>query len=139
MKNNIGAVALCAVALCGTAFTVSTAARADEQTTVITHSYGHHAYSGDAIRVMLNGAPVDFNGPGPVMMDGGYVFVPIRGVFEQMGGDVQWHEDSQTIDGARPGHMFRIRVGSTDAVVNGDHTTLPAPPQLIGGTTYVPL
>jgi hypothetical protein len=140
MKNTIGAVALCAAALCGTAFLGSTAARADEQTTVITHSYGHHAYDDSAnIRVMLDGNPVNFNGPGPVMMDGGYVFVPIRGVFEQMGGDVQWHEDSQTIEGAKPGHVFRIRIGSNDAMVNGDHMQLAAPPQLIGGTTYVPL
>jgi len=141
MNNKLGTIAICAVALCGTAVTIqSKAAFADQQTTVITHTYnGGQSYHGDRIRVVLDGNRVDFNGPGPILMDGGYVFVPIRGVFEQMGGDVQWHEDTQTIEGARPGHMFRIRVGSTDAVVNGEQTTLVAPPQLIGGTTYVPL
>jgi len=141
MNNKLGTIALCAVALCGAALTIqSKAAFADEQTTVITHTYGgDHAYHGDRIRVVMDGAPVDFNGPGPIMMNGGYVFVPIRGVFEQMGGDVQWDEATQTIEGARPGHMFRIRVGSTNATVNGEQTTLPAPPELIGGTTYVPL
>jgi hypothetical protein len=93
----------------------------------------------DTIRVVINDQPVDFDGPGPIMVDGSHVFVPIRGVFEQMGGDVQWHPDGQVIEGAKPGHMFRIRVGSTDGVVNGDQTTLPAAPELIDGTTYVPL
>jgi hypothetical protein len=140
MNNKLGTIALCAVALCGVALTTQSKAAFADETTVVTHTYNNgQPSSGGPIRVMLNGTRVDFNGPGPVMMDGGYVFVPIRGVFEQMGGDVQWHEDSQTIDGAKPGHMFRIRVGSTDAVVNGDHLTLAAPPQLIGGTTYVPL
>jgi hypothetical protein len=141
MINKFATVAACAVALCGTGLATQTNAAFADSTTVITHSSSYQTDPSDAvhIRVVIDGAPVDFDGPGPIMMNGGYVFVPIRGVFEQMGGDVQWHADSQVIEGVRPGHVFRIRVGSTNALVNGEDTTLPAPPQLIGGTTYVPL
>jgi hypothetical protein len=110
-----------------------------DSTTVITRTTTSPAADSDTIRVVINDQPVDFDGPGPIMIDGSHVFVPIRGVFEQMGGDVQWHPADQVIEGAKPGHMFRIKVGSTDAVVDGNQTTLPAAPELIGGTTYVPL
>ena len=138
MKNKFATITFCAAAICGALAFQSMPAVADDTTTVVTQNNVNPA-RGVHIHVIIDGSPVDFNGPGPIMMGGGYVFVPIRGVFEQMGGDVQWHEDSQVIEGVKPGHMFRIRVGSTDALVNGQNTTLPAPPQLIGGTTYVPL
>lgn len=117
-----------------------TAASADGTiTTVFTHTTQSDVMNSIPIRVIINDQPVEFNGPGPIMVDGSHVFVPIRGIFEQMGGDVQWHPHDQTIDGAKPGHMFRIKVGSVEAIVNGSDTTLAVSPELIGGTTYVPL
>lgn len=102
--------------------------------------YRHMRVSDDqGIRVMVNRQVVDFNGPGPIMV-GDHVFVPVRGVFEQMSGYVQWHADDQVIHGFRPGgHEFRIQIGSNSATVNGVDETLDTPPILRDGTTYVPL
>jgi hypothetical protein len=118
---------------------ISAAPRPANADTVIITRHHHMRMPGNDIRVIVNDQPVQFEGPGPIMMDGSHVFVPIRGIFEQMGGNVDWHEDAQVVEGAKPGHMFRIKIDSTDAVVNGDQVTLDTPPQLIDGTTYVPL
>lgn len=131
---------LAAAGILLTAGAIGTTARpsfADE--TVVTRYHHVHFPNTGEIRVMVNGQPVQFDAGGPIMVDGSHVFVPIRGVFEQMGGNVDWHPDQQVVEGARPGHMFRIKVGSTDAVVNGAATELPTPPKLMDGTTYVPL
>lgn len=139
MKNTLyTAIAVC-TALVAYSGPITMPAIADETTTIITrHDHMRLPDTGD-IRVMVNRQEIDFNGPGPIMVAGDHVMVPIRGVFEQMGGDVQWHQDSQEIMGASPGHMFQIRVGSNNGIVNGSQVDLPTAPLLIGGTTYVPL
>jgi hypothetical protein len=107
-----------------------------------TPDMGHHYHMGvgGSIQVIVNRQIVDFNGPGPIMVGGDHVFVPIRGVFEQLGGYVQWHPDDQVIHGFRSGgHEFRIQIGSNTATVNGVQQALDTPPMLREGTTYVPL
>ena len=91
------------------------------------------------IRVIVDRKTIDFQGPGPIM-EGDRVMVPVRGVFEQMDGYVNWNADDQSVHGSRPGgHRFRIAIGSNTAFVNGQQQTLDTPPELRDGTTYVPL
>ena len=111
-----------------------------ERTTVVTTRHaGRPAPVRQVIHVIVNEAPVTFSGASPIMTPSNAVLVPLRGVFEQMGGKVQWEPKTQVITGARPGHQFRIRVGSHGALVDGTEKVLNTPPQLIGGVTYVPL
>ena len=91
------------------------------------------------IHVEVNQKQVTFVHGGPVMIGGHSVEVPLRGVFEQMGGQVQWDSKARTITGARPGHQFQLHIGSNQALVDGTQTTLNTPPQVINGTAYVPL
>lgn len=122
----------------GTAALLGAAAVALAQTTtVVTHPNSAGGQT-SVIHVMVNQQPVTFSGPGPVMIDGA-VMVPVRGVFEDMGGQVQWMPQAKVVEGARPGHMFRIRVGSDQALVDGVQRSLSTPPQVIDGTTYIPL
>ena len=114
------------------------AARADSETIVTQYHHARLPAHGD-IHVIVNDQPIHFDTAGPIMINGSHVFVPIRGVFEQIGGNVDWQAAEQVVEGAKPGHMFRIKVGSNDALVNGTQTELTTPPQLIDGTTYVPL
>jgi len=130
--------AVTATAIAGLCGALGAAAIADTTTIVTKHS-GRHSSGSQVIRVVVNDKPVTFAGPGPVMVSGSHVFVPIRGVFEQMGGDVKWDSATKVVNGAKPGHQFRIRVGSQEALVNGETQTLSTPPMLRGGTTYVPL
>lgn len=107
-------------------------------TTTITRHRNFRGGVTQVIHVDVNQQPVTFSGPGPVMVDGA-VMVPVRGVFENMGGQVQWMPQAKVVEGARPGHMFRLRLGSDQAMVDGNQQTLSTPPQLIDGTTYIPL
>ena len=97
--------------------------------------------SGDEIiTVKLNDKPVVFKEAKPRMFSQ-RVMIPLRGVIEQLGGSVLWDAKSQTITGAHSGSkdQFRLRVGSNEALVNGQMRNLDAPPRIVAGTTYVPL
>jgi hypothetical protein len=74
-------------------------------------------------------------------MFGGRVMVPLRGVIEKLGGTVLYDAATQVITGANPAtnSQFRLHVGSTDALANGQTVSLATPPVVVDGTTYVPL
>jgi hypothetical protein len=88
------------------------------------------------VSVTLNGAPLNLN-PAP-QERAGRVFVPLRGVFEQLGASVVY--DNGTIN-AQKGHdrSVSLHVGSTQATVNGQPQTIDVAPFIIGASTYVPL
>ena len=88
------------------------------------------------VSVTLNGAPLNLNPP--PQERAGRVFVPLRGVFEQLGASVVY--DNGTIN-AQKGHehSVSIHVGSTQATVDGQPQTIDVAPFIIGASTYVPL
>ncbi len=88
------------------------------------------------VSVTLNGSPLQLD-PGPQERSG-RVFVPLRGVFEQLGASVVY--DNGTIN-AQKGreHSVSIHVGSTQATVDGQPQTMDVAPFIIGASTYVPL
>ncbi len=97
--------------------------------------------SGQKITVTINDEPVVFEQTSRPIMLGGRVMVPLRGVTEKLGGTVLYDDATRVITGAHPatGNQFRLRVGSEDALLNGKEMSLDTPPQVINGTTYVPL
>lgn len=88
------------------------------------------------VSVTLNGAPLTLN-PAP-QVQAGRVFVPLRGVFEQLGASVVY--DNGMIN-AQKGHdrSVSLHVGSTQATVDGQPTTIDVAPFIVGASTYVPL
>ncbi len=93
------------------------------------------------ITVTVNSKPVQFEESRRPMMLSGRVMVPLRGVFERLGGEVLWEPKGRVVTGSRAESkdQFRLRVGSTQALVNGENVTLDTPPRIAYGTTYVPL
>src|SRR5579862_5741474 len=71
-----------------------------------------------AVQVTVDGNPVAFSAAQPQVM-GGRVLVPLRGVFEQLGADVEWDQDSQTVTVVGGGRNIKLRIGSFDASVDG--------------------
>lgn len=94
------------------------------------------ALAQSGVSVTLNGATLNLNPPPEVQA--GRVFVPLRGVFEQLGASVVY--DNGTIN-AQKGHdrSVSLRVGSTQATVDGQPTTIDVAPFIVGASTYVPL
>jgi len=87
------------------------------------------------ITVTLNGSPLNLS-PAPTER-AGRVFVPLRGVFENMGATVVY--DSGTINATRGRHTVSLRIGSPQATVDGQPQTVDVAPFIVGASTYVPL
>lgn len=90
------------------------------------------------ISVLLNGRAIDFGGVPPTQV-AGRVLVPLRGVFEALGANVDYDDATGTVFAARGDTQIQLRLGSTQATVNGQTTTLDVPAQARMGRTFVPL
>lgn len=88
-----------------------------------------------AVSVTVNGQAVTLNPP-PIER-AGRVFVPLRGVFEQLGASVVY--EGGTINATGHGNTIGLHIGSTQAMVNGTPQALDVAPFIVGASTYVPL
>jgi hypothetical protein len=94
--------------------------------------------AGADIKVQVNGDPVSFQGTGPREVNG-RVMVPLRGVLEKMGANVDWVQSSQTVVATKGNLDLELPIGSRTAKVNGKNVSLDVPAMTIGGSTMVPL
>ncbi len=100
------------------------------------------------VYIELNNRILGFSQP-PVM-ESDRILVPMRFLFEQMGAEVNWNDETQTAIAisARGGGGERNRAGentvtfsidNTTAYVNGAEITMDVPARLINDQTFVPL
>lgn len=94
--------------------------------------------SAQKIQVIVNGSPVAFESQGPVM-SGERVLVPLRGVLEKLGAEVNWDPGTQTVSARRGADVVRLGIGQRTAAVNGKPVDLDVPAQIMNGSTMVPL
>ena len=87
------------------------------------------------VTVIVNGSRMNFDQP-PVEQ-AGRVFVPLRGVFEQLGASVVYQNG--TINATGDGRNVSLQIGSNQATVDGQSQTLDSPPFVEGSRTLVPL
>lgn len=92
----------------------------------------------DDIKVTVNGDPINFTGAQPREVDG-RVLVPLRGVLEKMGANVDWDSASQTVTATRNKMDLSLAIGSRTAKINDRTVQLDVPAQTMGGYTMVPL
>lgn len=88
-----------------------------------------------AVTVQIGGRPIGLN-PAPIEQNG-RVFVPLRGVFEQLGATVVYA--SGQINATRGQTTVSLTIGSTSALVDGRQVYLDVAPFIVGSYTYVPL
>jgi Copper amine oxidase N-terminal domain len=93
------------------------------------------ALAAGPVTVTLNGNTLNLN-PAPTER-AGRVFVPLRGVFENLGASVVYA--GGVINATGRGHNISLRVGSQQATVDGAQQTIDVAPFIIGASTYVPL
>jgi len=93
------------------------------------------ALAAGPVTVTLNGNTLNLN-PAPTER-AGRVFVPLRGVFENLGASVVYA--SGVINASGRGHNVSLRIGSQQATVDGQQQTIDVAPFVIGASTYVPL
>jgi len=56
-----------------------------------------------------------------------------------MGANVEWNPSTQTVVATGSGHHIQLQIGSLDASVNGHVVSMDVAPQLMTGSTMVPL
>ena len=96
------------------------------------------------ITVTIDGERVHFEGQQPVIVDG-RTLVPVRSVFEQLGFDVGWDNETQQVSLERhsAGHIV-LTIGSAEFKnfsrhQDGGSFALDVSAQIIGGSTMIPL
>ncbi len=104
-------------------------------TALLASSAGLPALAAGPVSVTLNGNPLTLN-PAPTER-AGRVFVPLRGVFENLGATVVYANG--VINATGRNHNISLKVGSQTATVDGQQQTIDVAPFIIGASTYVPL
>ena len=98
----------------------------------------------DTISVTIDGAQVNFADQPPALVDG-RTLVPVRGVFEALGFEVNWNSEYQVATLSRYDYSLNIGIGrgffnhfdiATNETVRHD---LDVPAQIIGGRTMLPI
>lgn len=89
------------------------------------------------IVVKVDGQEVDFDVP-PAIREG-WVFVPLRGVFEKMGAVVHYDSSDKTVLVQKQKTVIHLKSGSNRAYVNDNSIFLFIPPYEFKGRTMVPL
>ncbi|MEO3944805.1 copper amine oxidase N-terminal domain-containing protein [Gorillibacterium sp. CAU 1737] len=90
-----------------------------------------------AIKIVINGATQTFDTP--ARMVNGSVLVPMRGIFEKLQASVKWDHASQQVTATKDFTTIQLAIGSKTATVNKKKVPLSISPQLINGSTMVPL
>ena len=90
----------------------------------------------NGISVTLNGTNLSFDQP-PII-ESGRTLVPLRAIFEALGAEVHWDEDTQTVTAVRAETTVILQIGSTTLTVNGQTKTLDVPARIVGGRSMVP-
>jgi len=96
------------------------------------------ALNANEISVTIDGIAVNFEGQPPIVIDG-RTLVPVRGVFEHLGFDVDWQQDAMTATLTSDSHIVVITIGHNTFTTNGKIHELDVPAQIIGGRTLLPI
>jgi hypothetical protein len=109
------------------------------------------AVAASEISVEVHGTRIDFGGQPPAIVDG-RTLVPVRGVFEELGFDVDWDGDTRTVilsrDVGTVGvYILEIPIDSPTFTRYSFHGhdnetvthSLEVPAQIIGGRTMLPI
>ncbi|HHX95732.1 MAG TPA: leucine-rich repeat protein, partial [Clostridia bacterium] len=98
--------------------------------------YGR-TFEAKPIEVIINGNAIVFDQP-PVII-GGRTLVPLRGIFEALGAQVNWDGEKQTITAVKDTATVTVKIGSKQAIINGEEKSLDVPAQIINNRTMVPV
>lgn len=90
------------------------------------------------VAVYLNGTLQFFDVPAQLDA-GGRTMVPLRGIFEAVGAEVAWDQETKRVTATRDGRTVSLVVGDKTAYVNGDAYQLDVPAGIYRDRTLVPL
>ncbi len=89
------------------------------------------------ISVYVNGQKLQFETP-PVIIDG-TTLVPMRALFEALGAEVSWNDDTQTAIGSKQGVFVSVEIGKEYISRCSIDIPVETPARIIDGNTMIPL
>ena len=89
------------------------------------------------IKVVVNGTNVEFDQP-PVIQNN-RTLVPLRAIFEALGANVYWIEDTRTILAGLGDQIVMLQIDNDSLFKGEEIITLDVPAQIIGNRTMVPV
>jgi len=90
------------------------------------------------VRVLVDGEQINFSNQQPAVIDG-RTLVPVRGVFEHIGFNVDWNRATQTVTLTRARDVVVITLGSRQFLTNNNVHMLDVPAQAINSSTMLPI
>jgi len=95
------------------------------------------AFAAQPIRVTVDGFKLDFD-VSPIL-ENGRVLVPLRAIFEKLGAEVNWDDNSKKITAVKDNKTVSLVVGEKAAYIDGQPVQLDVPAKIIKGRTLVPV
>ena len=90
------------------------------------------------VTVTVDGQEVKFKDQDPVIIEG-RTLVPVRGVFEALGAEVEWIGETRQVLVKSPDTEVQLTLDSNQYFVNGEEKYLDVPASLINDRTMVPV
>ena len=95
------------------------------------------AMAADDIKVYVNGEQVEFDVK-PVI-ENERTLVPMRAIFEALGAEVDWNQETETVSATRGSDTVRITINSNQLFKNNKAVELDVPAKIIDERTLVPV
>ena len=95
------------------------------------------SFASSNIQIVLNGAVLD--SPVAPVQQSGTTLVPIRLISENLKATVNYVKETGEVTITKGNQNMVLTLGETTAVINGEQKVLALAPQLISGTTMVPI
>lgn len=94
-------------------------------------------YEDSNVTVYLKDQQLTFN-QNPVVSNG-RVLVPLRGIFEPLGANVQWNSETRTVVATKGNKAISLTIGSNTAIIGGVQINLDTAADVVNGSTMVPI
>ncbi len=95
------------------------------------------AFAGNEIKVAIDGEFVEFDVKPQLIND--RTMVPLRAIFEALGAEVEWVNETQTVIATKDGITVKASIGSTKMYIDDNERIMDVAPMLIDGRTLVPV
>lgn len=95
------------------------------------------AFASNEIKVAIDGEYVEFDVKPQLIND--RTMVPLRAIFEALGAEVDWDNDTQTVIAIKDDVVVTATIGSTKMYINDEERTMDVAPMIIGDRTLVPV
>ncbi|MBC7876509.1 MAG: copper amine oxidase N-terminal domain-containing protein [Anaerolineales bacterium] len=96
-----------------------------------------HTFADTNIKVMLNNQYMTFE-TAP-FIENERTLIPLRAIAEALNIKIDWDAKTKTVIATKEDRIIELKIGNTNAVINGMKIGLDAPAQIIKDRTFVPL